>query len=196
VSTPADPVTRPRVVVLSLGYKPAWRVRSYVQDLVDADVVVDLLVAEDSSTQEIELDPRVRVHRVFRAEAAEIRIRRIERGVLFTVPGKVLGKARSLTADRPALKPVDAGLSLTQRAQQWVARGIHKKVFWPVFKASRPMILSRRARGPAMRLDLAGADRIVAADQAAVPLAWRLARRFPDVRTTTSLDRKPYVGDN
>jgi len=116
--------------------------------------------------------------------------------VLFTVPGKVLGKARSMTADRPALKAVDAGLSLTQRAQSWVSRGIHRKLFWPAFKAMRPVMLSRKARRPAMKLDLAHADRIVAADHAAVPLAWRLSRRYPGVRTTTSLDRKPYVGEN
>ncbi|MEU4213744.1 hypothetical protein [Actinoplanes sp. NPDC026623] len=194
MSTSADPVTRPRVVVIALGYKPAWRVRSYVQDLVDADVEVDLLLAENSSTNDVEIDPRVRVHRVFGVEAAEVLVRRIERGVLFTLPGKVLGKARSMTVDRAALKPVDVGLSVTQRAQSWVSRGIHRKLFWPAFKMMRPMMLSRKARGPAMKLDLARADRIVAADHAAVPLAWRLSRRYPGVRTTTSLDRKPYVG--
>jgi hypothetical protein len=175
VSTPADPVTRPRVVVLSLSYKLRTRVRSYVQDLVDAGVDIDLLVAENSSTEEAALDPRVRVHRVFDAKA--------------------FGKARSLTVGRPALKKVDAGLALTRRAQSRVSKGIHKKMFWPTFKIMRPLILSRRGQQRLAELDLARADRIVAADQPAVPLAWRLSRRYPGVRTTTALDRKPYVGD-
>jgi len=183
VSTPAEQATGPRVVVIALSYKPAWRVRSYVRDLAEAGVVVDLL------------DPRIRVHRVFDVEASEIMIRRIEHGLLFNVPSKAFGKARALTVGRPALKKVDAGLALTRRAQSWVSKGIHRKMFWPAFKAIRPVILSRRAQGSAMELDLAGADRIVAADQPAVPLAWRLSRRYPEIRATTALDRKPYVSE-
>lgn len=193
MSTPADPAAKPRVVVLALSYKLTTRVRSYVQDLVDAGVDVDLLVTESASTEEADLDPRVRVHRVFNVEAADVTIRRIERGVLFTLPAKAFGKARSLTVGRPALKKVDAGLALTRRAQSRVSKGFHRRVFWPAFRVVRPLILSRRGRGPAVELDLARADRIVAADAPAVPLAWRLARRYPGVRTTTALDRKPYV---
>ena len=195
MSTPAEQATGPRVVVIALSYKPAWRVRSYVRDLAEAGVVVDLLVPESKSTQDIELDPRIRVHRVFDVEASEIMIRRIEHGLLFNVPSKAFGKARALTVGRPALKKVDAGLALTRRAQSWVSKGIHRKMFWPAFKAIRPVILSRRAQGSAMELDLAGADRIVAADQPAVPLAWRLSRRYPEIRATTALDRKPYVSE-
>jgi len=195
VSTPADPVTRPRVVILALSYKLTTRVRSYVQDLVDAGVDIDLLVAENSSTEEAALDPRVRVHRVFDVEATDVPIRRIERGVLFTLPAKAFGKARSLTVGRPALKKVDAGLALTRRAQSRVSKGIHKKMFWPTFKVMRPLILSRKGQQRLAELDLARADRIVAADQPSVPLAWRLSRRYPGVRTTTALDRKPYVGE-
>ena len=193
MSTPADPVTRPRVVVIALSYKLTTRVRSYVQDLADAGVNIDLLVAESSSTEETALDPRVRVHRVFNVEMTDVAIRRIERGILFTLPAKAFGKARSLTVGRPALKKVDAGLALSRRAQSKVSKGIHRRVFWPTFRVVRPLILSRRGQGPAVELDLAGADRIVAADAPAVPLAWRLARRYPGVRTTTALDRKPYV---
>ncbi|OJF09468.1 hypothetical protein [Couchioplanes caeruleus] len=195
MSTSAVPGTTPRVVVIALNYKLTTRVRSYVQDLADAGVDIDLLVAETGSTADADLDARVRVHRVLDVEVHDVLIRRIVRGVLFTFPTKAFGKARSMTVGRPALKKVDAGLALTRRTQSWVSRGIHKKLFWPTFRAVRPLILARRGRGPAMELDLAGADRIVAADQPAVPLAWRLARRYPGVRATTALDRKPYVGD-
>ena len=195
MSTPAEPATTPRVVVIALSYKPAWRVRSYVRDLALAGVAVDLIVPESKSTEDVELDPRIRVHRVFDVEAREIRIRRIEHGLLFNVPAKTIGKARALTVGRPALKKVDAGLALTRRAQSRISKGIHRKMFWPAFKAIRPVLLSRRAQRTAMELDLAGADRIVAADQAAIPLAWRLSRRYPGVRTTIALDRKPYVSE-
>ncbi|GAA3902674.1 hypothetical protein [Actinoplanes auranticolor] len=193
MSTPAGPATKPRVVVIAMSYKPAWRVRSYVRDLAEAGVDVDLLLPESKSTQDVELDPRIRVHYVFDVEASELPIRRIEHGLLFSVPAKAFGKARSLTVGRPALKKVDAGLALSRRLQSRMSKGIHRKMFWPVFKAARPVILSRRAQGRAAELDLAGADRIVAADQPAIPLAWRLARRYPGVRATTALDRKPYV---
>jgi hypothetical protein len=77
-----------------------------------------------------------------------------------------------------------------------VSRGVHGKLFWPAFRLLRPWILVRRGRKPVEALDLASADRIVAADNPAIPLAWRLAKRYPDVRATTALDRKPYLKQN
>ena len=188
-------MSTPRVVVVALNYKPAWRVRSYTADLVEAGVQVDLLVPEANSTADVELDPRVRVHRLFEREAKDLRLRRIEHGILFTVPGRVIGKARRLLGDRPALQKVDAGLAFTGRAQKWVGKGIHRKLFWPTFKKFRPVILSNQGRDTVRELDLAGADRIVAADASAIPMVWKLARRYPDVRATTALDRKPYISE-
>jgi hypothetical protein len=77
--------------------------------------------------------------------------------------------------------------------QRRVSRGVHRKLFWPAFRAVRPWILVRYGRGRVTALDLADADRIVAADTPAIPLAWRLARRYPHVRATTALDRQPYA---
>jgi len=185
--------SRPRVVVLSLSYRPPKRVQNYVQDLVDAGVGVDLLLAEESSTEDVELDPRVNVRKVLGVEA-DLPVRRFEKIILYTIPGKLLGKARSLTTGRPLLRPLDLALGATRHGQRWVSRKIHRKLYWPVFKVMRPWIMARKGRRAVQAFDPAGADRIVAADAAAVPLGWRLARRYPGVRATTALDRKPYVG--
>jgi hypothetical protein len=188
----STPDKRPRVVVLSLNYHPTKRVQSYMTDLVNAGVDVDLLVAESASTQDVELDPRVNVRRVLDAEE-NLPVRRVERALVFTLPGKVFGKARSITANSAALRPVDPVAVLAKRAQGKLSRGVHWRLFWPAFRIVRPWVLARRGRTAAQAFDLATADRIVAADHPAIPLAWRLARRYPQVRATTALDRKPYL---
>ena len=173
----------PRVVVLSLAYRPTQRVQEYLSDLISVGVDVDLLVAERSSLDEVELDPRIRVRRVLDAEA-DTPIRKFENRLVFALPGKLVGGARALTR-RPLAK--------VQRAQETFSRGVHYKVFWPAYKVVRPWLLVRRSRPRLAELDLAGADRIVAADVPALPLGWRLARKYPDVRATASLDRRPYA---
>ena len=188
----STPDKRPRVVVLSLSYHPSRRVQNYVTDLVNAGVDVDLLVAESTSTEDVELDPRVNVRRVLDVEA-DLPLRRIERAMVFTLPGKVFGKARSITSNNRVLRPVDPAVALAKRAQYKLSKGFHRKLFWPAFRVARPWMLARRGRASAQAFDLATADRIVAADSPAIPLAWRLARRYPQVRATTALDRKPYV---
>lgn len=191
--SPVAARTCPRVVVLALSYRPQVRVQNYVSDLAAAGVDVDLVLAETKSTEDIEVDPRVRISTVLSAETYDLRLRRYERALLFQLPAKVLGMAQSMTADRKILRPVDRTLAVVTRGQRWVSRGVHGRLFWPVFRQVRPWLLVRRGRGPVEALDLARADRIVAADTPAIPLAWRLARRYPQVRVTTALDRRPYL---
>jgi hypothetical protein len=193
VSADATTQTRPRVVVLALSYRPQQRVQNYASELAAAGVDVDLVLAESKSTEDLELDPRVRISTVLDAELRDVPLRRYERALLFQLPAKVLGRAQSLTSGRTVLKPVDVALSALGHAQKWVSRGVHGKLFWPAFRLLRPWILVRRGRKPVEALDLASADRIVAADNPAIPLAWRLAKRYPQVRATTALDRKPYL---
>jgi hypothetical protein len=185
--------TRPRVVVLALSYRPQQRVQNYVSELVAAGVDVDLVLAESKSTEDVELDPRVRINTVLNAELRDVPLRRYERALVFQLPAKVLGKAQSLTSDRKMLKPLDRAIAFISRGQKWVSRGVHGRLFWPAFRLLRPWILVRRGRRPVEALDLASADRIVAADTPAIPLAWRLAKRYPEVRATTALDRRPYL---
>ena len=177
----------PRVVVLALSYRPQRRVLTYVSELAAAGVDVDLVLAERKSTENVELNPRVRVSTVFEAELRDVPLRRYERALVFRLPAKVLGKAQSMTRG-----PVQRALAFAARGQRRVARGVHGRLFWPAFRAVRPLLLARYGRRTVEALDLGAADRIVAADAPAVPLGWRLARRYPTVRATTALDRKPY----
>ena len=64
--------TRPRVVVLALSYRPQQRVQNYVSELVAAGVDVDLVLAEAKSTEDLELDPRVRISTVLNAELRDV----------------------------------------------------------------------------------------------------------------------------
>jgi hypothetical protein len=178
------------VVVLALSYRPQKRVLHYVSDLAAAGVDVDLVLAEAKSTENVSLDPRVRVSTVFGAELRDVALRRYERALVLHLPAKVVGKARSMAASRSAARRT---LDIAGRAQRRVSRAVHRKLFWPAFQSVRPWLLVRYGRERVEALDLAGADRIVAADTPAVPLAWRLARRYPNVRATTALDRQPYL---
>ncbi|HEY7272033.1 MAG TPA: hypothetical protein VH502_04795 [Actinoplanes sp.] len=192
------------MVVLALSYRPQQRVLHYVSDLAAAGVDVDLVLAESRSTENLSLDPRVRVSTIFGAELREVAVRRYERALVLQLPAKVIGKARSMTDGPGAARRtwgvaggpqrlVHLVLEMAGRTQRRASRGVHRKLFWPAFKAVRPWLLVRYGRDHVEALDLAGADRIVAADTPAVPLAWRLARRYPEVRATTALDRHPYV---
>jgi hypothetical protein len=176
------------VVVLALSYRPPKRVLHYVAELAAAGVTVDLVLAERKSTEDLSLDPRVRVSTIFDTELRDVALRRYERALVSHLPAKVLGKARSMTTG-----PLHRTLALVGRGQRRVSRGVHRRLFWPAFRAVRPWVLVRHGRGRVEALDLAGVDRIVAADPPAIPLAWRLARRYPEVRATTALDRTPYV---
>jgi hypothetical protein len=177
-----------RVVVLALSYRPHKRVLDYVAELAAAGVDVDLVLAETNSTDNLSLDPRVRLSTIFRAELRDVALRRYEHALVLRLPAKVIGTARSRTAGRLRRTLESAG-----RYQRRVSRGVHRKLFWPAFRVVRPWILVRHGRARVEALDLAAADRIVAADTPAIPLAWRLARRYPNVHATTALDRQPYV---
>ena len=173
-----------RVVVLALSYRPQQRVLTYVSELAAAGVDVDLVLAETASTKDLTLDPRIRVSTLFEAELRDVPLRRYERLLVSQLPAKVLGKAQSATAG-----PARRVLARAGRYQRRVSRRVHRKLFWPAFRTVRPLILVRYGRRRVEALDPAGANRIVAADTPAIPLAWRLARRYPHVPATTALDR-------
>jgi hypothetical protein len=175
-------------VVLALGYRPPKRVLQYVSELAAAGVDVDFVLAEAKSAENLSLDQRVWVCTIFESELREMAVRRYEHALVSQLPARVIGKARSLTGG-----PLHRALNSAGRYQRRISRGVHRRLFWPAFRSVRPWLLVRYGRGRVEALDLAGADRIVAADAPAVPLAWRLARRYPDVQATTALDRHPYV---
>ncbi|GIE83668.1 hypothetical protein [Actinoplanes regularis] len=192
----AEPTaTRPRVVLLTLTYKLPDRVQSYISDLTGAGVRVDLLVTERRTVEDIELDEElVKVHHVFEdSEMYGYPLRWVERRVLFDVPTKVFTKTREVTRNGERMQVLDKTALKVRQGQAAVSQGVHHGLFWPVFQRARPLLLMSRARKALRGIDVAGADRIVAADSAVVPLAWRLAKRYPNIQATTALDRKPWV---
>src|SRR5689334_25018713 len=84
VASRSVPTTTPRsrVVVLALSYRPQKRVLHYVAELAAAGVDVDLVLAETRSTENLSLDPPVRVSTIFRAELRDVAVRRYERALV------------------------------------------------------------------------------------------------------------------
>ncbi|MGI5215775.1 hypothetical protein [Plantactinospora sp. CA-290183] len=65
---------------------------------------------------------------------------------------------------------------------------IHHRLFYPAYRLIRPLVLDRIFRRQVRTLRLDRVDRIVACDLFAIPLASRLARRYPSAKATTSLE--------
>jgi hypothetical protein len=182
-----------RVVVVSLNYVAARQAIRYANALVEVGVDVDFVVTQNTSATEapVEVDPRVNVHPVMAVEAKHP-IRRVERFLVFRLPGGLLSRARAITSRGGMTRGVDRALEAVQRAHQYAAGSFHHRMFMPVFRQVRPLLLARAARKGMAALDIGSVERIVAADNAAVPLAWRLARRYPTPVATTALDLTPY----
>ena len=62
------------------------------------------------------------------------------------------------------------------------------------YKLVRPYTMWRRARRKVLGgLDLAAVEQVVVCDSHAIPIAWHLARRYPDLTVGFELDRTPYL---
>lgn len=84
------------------------------------------------------------------------------------------------------------GFGLARKAHRKIAGKLRKWVFWKLYRPLRPQTLRRLAMRRLGPLDLATLDKVVIADDSAVPFGWRLTRRFPELEVTRALDRGPY----
>lgn len=193
-AVPATASTAPRVLLLNLNYKVSDKVLGYVTQLRRAGVEVDLVVPELRAVEEVELEPGVRVHPLL-SDEREIPLRRAERLLAYRLPGAVIGFVRRVAVRGPLARPAEPVVSVLERGHRRAAGIFHGRVFVPFYRQVRPWLLARNGRRAVARLDVAGADRIVAADHSAVPLGWRLARRYPRVTATTALTTAPYTGE-
>jgi hypothetical protein len=190
--TPDDaPTGGLRVVVLAFNHRLADRVTAYTEALLGVGVGVDLVVPEERSLAQATLDPRVRVHTVIGRES-DLPLRKAERVVLYKVPGGVLSTTGKVTG-RISWPIPGKVVGKLQRGHRRVAGGVHDRMFMPFYRSTRAYLLARQAGRSLRGLDVAGADRIIAADIHAVALGWRLARRHPHVPATTSLDASVYT---
>ncbi|MBB4774648.1 hypothetical protein [Actinomadura livida] len=138
---------------------------------------VELLTAESDGWDD--LDGRVRLHRLDRAEAGHPLLW-LERTLVFRLPRLVV---------RPVARRGRRGARL-DRARTMASRRVHRRLFVPFYRHVRPLLLARIARRHVLRdVDPAGLARVVVMDRTSVPFARWLARRNPGLIVTTRQDR-------
>lgn len=143
---------------------------------------VELLTAESGGWDE--LDVRVRLHRLDRAEAGH--------------PLPWLEHTLVVRLPRTVMRPVARGRrgARLDRLRTTASRRVHRRLFVPFYRHVRPLLLARIARRRVLRdIDPATLARVVVMDRTSVPFARWLARRNPGLIVTTrqdrSLDAKP-----
>ena len=75
-----------------------------------------------------------------------------------------------------------------------VNKALDTKVYSKVYRLLRPYVLWRVARRSVLReVAWPGVEQLVIGDSHAIPIAWHLARRHPDLPVGFELDRTPYA---
>ncbi|MFG2016996.1 hypothetical protein [Actinomadura geliboluensis] len=181
----------PRVLVLALDPRLAMdpkpsvparrqykRIIGLAGHFVDEEgAQVDLVTAEPDGWDE--LDGRVRLHRLDRAEARHP-LPWLEHTIVTRMPRVIVRPVAGLGRPGARLDTARTRLSV----------GVHRRLFVPFYRHVRPMLLARIARRRVLRgLDPARLTRVVVMDRTSVPLGRRLARLHPDIVVTTRQDR-------
>lgn len=174
------------VIVVSMAQHPAERVVELVRDLVARGDEVHLFTRGAETWRETGIEPLPRILEAPRREV-HYPIRRIERVLVYKVPG-VVSKVGDRLAERwPDRRVGRLGAAASER-RRWLSGGVHHRLFYPRYQVLfRPLAMAWMF-GPQLRaLDLDRVDRIIACDNLGIPLASRLAKRFPSATATTSL---------
>ncbi|RKS68393.1 hypothetical protein BZB76_6657 [Actinomadura pelletieri DSM 43383] len=171
-------VQAPRVLLLALA--PGRGRRDSVIDMaahfLDEGAEVELVTAKRGWD---ELDERARLHQLHELEAKHP-LTWLENAVVIRAPRVVFLPTRLL--GRPGRK--------LDRVRSKSSKWVHRKLYLPVYKHIRPLLLARIARRRVMPgIDMTGVVRVIVADRWGVPLGWRLARRHPDVPVTMRMDK-------
>ncbi|MGI5204918.1 hypothetical protein ACQEU6_25495 [Spirillospora sp. CA-108201] len=191
-----DGARQPRVLVLAMDPRLAMdpdpsvapkrqhkRVVGLAGYFAEEGARVDVVTAEPDGWAN--LDGRVRLHRLDRAEARHP-LPWLEHTLVIRVPR---------LAVRPVARAGGPGARL-DRARSRASRTVHRRLFVPFYRHVRPHLLARIARRRVLReIDTGGLVRVIVMDRTSVPLGRRLARLHPDLVVTTrqvrSLDAKP-----
>ncbi|MFD2766178.1 hypothetical protein [Micromonospora eburnea] len=175
-----------RLVVLSLLNQPPERVAEYIGHLVARGDQVELLVARPEQWRELDIQPAPRIHAPDRPEE-QFLVRRVERLLVFRVPGAVTAAVERLS-ERSFARPLRRPAALLGRAQRRVSGAVHGRLFMPAYRALRPLLLSRDFNRAINAIDFGSVDRIVASDVYTVTLGARLAKRFSTIPVTTGME--------
>ena len=184
-----------RVVLVSHAVRPnVRRIRNYAEFLIDHGYAVDLIAWDAKRWLEFEL-PLPEAVRFFAVGDSESRllIRRVERLVVYRIPGKILRVLMDVTQSNPVTRPLAPVVSFAQRGHRWFASRFHRRIFLRLYAAVRAPLMARSTARALRGVEFTDVDRVVATDLNAITYAWRLASKFPNAAAAARLDRHPYL---
>lgn len=175
-----------RVVVVAIDGGRNARVARYVDGARQKGYAVDLIALNPAKWSQYASDDGVRIFDIGSVEQRRL-LRRLERGLITTLPRRALGfaraRARSLNSPLPEAVAIHA-----QRGHHKVARAFDGKIYERAYHLVRPRIIwqiTRRAVVPA--LDLARTRAVVVHGLPGVTTAWGLAQHDPAMEVVTDL---------
>ena len=194
-STPTDGATADpaaRILMVAINPPRINQTRDFVHRMMARGFAVDLITNEPTAWQRARLNDGVRLHALATAEGRRPMLR-IERLLVYRIPGKLLAIAQRLSRKAHPIWP-ELAVAAVKQGHERVANAFHNRVFFPGYKVVRSRIMWRIARRDVMpKLDLAHTRRVVVSGANGVTIGWQIARRHPQLTVTTSLTS---VGDD
>jgi hypothetical protein len=188
---PRTPATAPatgadRVVVLAIDPAKSFRVDRYVDGARDKGYAVDLIAADPAKWTRYATDAGVRIFDIGAVERRRLP-RRLQRGLVTTLPRRALGFARARAKNLRSPLP-EAVAVHAQRGHRSLARTIDGRIYGPWYDMMRPRILWRITRRAVVPdLDLTRTRAVVVHGVPGVTTGWNLARRDPGMVIRTDL---------
>ncbi|MEV0427362.1 hypothetical protein [Micromonospora sp. NPDC050495] len=178
--------TRSVVLVVSMAQHPPDRVVELVRTLVARGDEVHLFTRGAQAWLESGIEPLPVIREAPRREV-HYPVRRVERVLVYKLPGVVSRVGDRLAERWPGRWIGRLGAAVSER-RRWVSGGIHHKLFYPRYAVLfRPLAMAWMFAPQLRGLAVDRVDRIIACDTLGIPLASRLAKRFPSATATTSL---------
>ncbi|WP_405425488.1 glycosyltransferase family 4 protein [Micromonospora sp. NBC_00617] len=190
--TPAAAPTPPqaateRIVLVAINAPRFYPARDLVLRAAEAGLGVDVITDNANLWRAAATSPRVRIHPVDVAESRRPMLR-FEQALVYRAPGKVLAAVREQTRRRESIWP-ELGVLNAQRAHRKLAKLVHNSGFERGYRVVRPRVMWRVVRREVLpKLDLARTRRVVVAGTNGLTIGWQLARRYPEIQVTTSLN--------
>lgn len=175
-----------KVLFLALTATRARAIKRHCHFLLEHEVEVVLVTTNPEPWEAEKLDPRVQVHTLREGEGRHP-LPRGERLLVFRGPRFVLARAQRAAGGGASIVAV-----VTRRYERG-ARLFHRKIFMRLYRALRPYILWRVARRDVLPgIGLSTVNEVVVGDSHAIPLGWHIARQYPALKVSFSLDRAVY----
>jgi glycogen(starch) synthase len=175
-----------RIAVVAINPPGSGHTRRYIDAARERGYGIDLIALDPDKWVSYRDDEGVRLHGIGATENRRFS-RRLERGLVTTLPRKGLGYLRARSRALPSPMP-EALVITAQRAHKKVADEFHKKVYDRWYEAVRPRILWRVTRREVLpQLDKARIRRVVVHGVPGVTIGWRLAKDDPSVPVGTDL---------